>query len=126
MVKGMDEKLQKYVSDCGLMSRRAAEKEIELGNFEINGEKATIGDRVNPKTDIVKYKGKVIKQEKRKVYICLNKPVGYVTTMSDELGRKSINELISDVGQRVLFRSAKSGSAVSRESYGCKRSEPYL
>jgi 23S rRNA pseudouridine2605 synthase len=97
----MDEKLQKYVSDCGLMSRRAAEKEIELGNFEINGQKAGIGDRVNPKTDIIKYKGKVIKQIKRKIYICLNKPVGYVTTMSDELGRKSISELISDVGQRV-------------------------
>jgi len=83
----MDEKLQKYVSDCGLMSRRAAEKEIDSGNFEINGVTAKIGDRVNPKTDVVKYKGRVIRQVKRKVYICLNKPAGYVTTMSDELGR---------------------------------------
>lgn len=97
----MDEKLQKYVSDSGLMSRRAAEKEIELGNFEINGKTAKIGDRVNPKTDVVKYKGKVIKPVKRKVYICLNKPAGYVTTMSDELGRKSISELVEDVGVRV-------------------------
>ncbi len=97
----MDEKLQKYVSDCGLMSRRAAEKEIESGNFEINGVTAKIGDRVNPKTDVVKYKGRVIRQVKRKVYICLNKPAGYVTTMSDELGRKSISELVADVGMRV-------------------------
>lgn len=97
----MDEKLQKYVSDCGLMSRRAAEKEIESGNFEINGRTAKIGDRVNPKTDVVKYKGEIIRQVKRKVYICLNKPAGYVTTMSDELGRKSISELVSDVGVRV-------------------------
>lgn len=97
----MDEKLQKFVSDCGLMSRRAAEKEIELGNFQINGVTAKIGDRVNPKTDVVTYKGQVIKPVKRKVYICLNKPAGYVTTMSDELGRKSISELVADVGVRV-------------------------
>lgn len=83
------------------MSRRAAEKEIEQGFFEINGRKAGIGDRIDPKKDIVKYKDKVIKADKRKVYICLNKPVGYVTTMSDELGRKNVSELTADVGVRV-------------------------
>lgn len=83
------------------MSRRAAEKEIKQGSFEINGEKAGIGDRITPKKDVIKYKGKIIKPQKRKVYICLNKPVGYVTTMSDEFGRKSVKELTSDVGMRV-------------------------
>jgi len=82
------------------MSRRAAEKEILLGNFEINGIKAKIGDRVLPR-DTVKYKGEIIKPIRKKVYICLNKPVGYITTMSDELGRKSIRELVADLGQRV-------------------------
>lgn len=98
----MDEKLQKFVSDCGLMSRRAAEREIEQGHFEINGVTAKIGDRVNPDADVVTYKGRIIKPVKRKVYICLNKPAGYVTTMSDELGRKSIGELVADVGVRVF------------------------
>ena len=83
------------------MSRRACEKEIEQGLFEINGVVAVIGDRIDPKKDIVKYKGRVIKPVNPKRYICLNKPSGYVTTMSDELGRKSVSELISDVGQRV-------------------------
>ena len=96
-----DIKLQKFVSDCGLMSRRAAEKEIQQGFFEINGVRAGLGDRVKPDSDIIKYKGKVLKTERRKLYLCLNKPVGYVTTMSDEMGRKSIRELIADVGQRV-------------------------
>lgn len=83
------------------MSRRAAEKEIAQGFFEINGEKAGIGDRIDPKKDIIKYKGKVLKAAHRKLYLCLNKPAGYVTTMSDELGRKSISELVADAGQRV-------------------------
>lgn len=83
------------------MSRRAAEKEIAQGLFEINGAVAGIGDRIDPKKDSIKYKGKPLKAIHRKSYICLNKPTGYVTTMSDELGRKSINELVADVGQRV-------------------------
>lgn len=83
------------------MSRRAAEKEIEQGFFEINGVKAGIGDRVNPKTDVIKYKEKKLKSCNRKVYICLNKPTTYVTTMSDERGRNTICELIADVGLRV-------------------------
>ncbi|HAN22030.1 MAG: hypothetical protein A2Y15_01260 [Clostridiales bacterium GWF2_36_10] len=97
----IDIKLQKYVSDCGLMSRRAAEKEIAQGFFEINGVKAGIGDRINPKTDVINYKGKPLKNINRKIYICLNKPTGYVTTLSDEKGRKNISELVADVRQRV-------------------------
>ncbi len=94
-------KLQKYVADCGLMSRRAAEKEIEAGNFAVNGVTASIGMRVDPQNDAVAYKGKSVTQKSgRKVYIILNKPKGVVTTMSDEKGRKSVADIV-DVGVRV-------------------------
>ena len=94
-------KLQKYVADCGLMSRRAAEKEIELGYFAVNGMTASIGMRVDPNNDAVTYKGKpVVMKNDRKVYIMLNKPKGVVTTMSDEKGRKNVGELV-DIGIRV-------------------------
>ena len=94
-------KLQKYVAVCGLMSRRAAEKEIELGNFEVNGATATIGMRVDPQNDAVTYKGKsVVPETAKKVYIMLNKPKGVVTTMNDEKGRKNVSQIV-DVGVRV-------------------------
>lgn len=96
-----DIKLQKYVSDCGLMSRRAAEKEIAEGNFEVNGMTAAIGMRIDPKNDAVTYKGRPLNaQSGRKVYIMFNKPCGAVTTMSDEKGRKTVADLVN-VGTRV-------------------------
>ena len=96
-----DIKLQKYIAECGLMSRRAAEKEIEAGNFAVNGVTATIGMRIDPNNDAVTYKGKsVVKSGERKVYVILNKPKGVVTTMSDEKGRKTVADII-DVGVRV-------------------------
>lgn len=95
-------KLQKYFTDCGVMSRRAAEKEIELGRVTVNGERATLGLRIDPETDVVKYGGKVIKPTaSEQVYIMLNKPRGYVTTMSDEKGRPTVRELTESVGARV-------------------------
>ncbi len=94
-------KLQKYVAETGLMSRRAAEKEIEAGNFAVNGVTASIGMRIDPDNDAVTYKGKsLVKKNDRKVYIMLNKPKGVVTTMSDEKGRKSVADIV-DVGVRV-------------------------
>ena len=83
------------------MSRRAAEKEIEMGYFAVNGATASIGMRVDPNNDAVTYKGKpVVMKNDRKVYIMLNKPKGVVTTMSDEKGRKNVGELV-DIGIRV-------------------------
>ncbi len=98
----MDVKLQKYVSDCGLMSRRAAEKEIAEGNFEINGVAANIGARVDPEKDAVTYKGHPLNPSgERKIYIMLNKPRGVVTTMNDEKGRRNVADKVSEIGRRV-------------------------
>lgn len=87
-------KLQKYVSDCGLMSRRKAEAEIENGAFRINGTVALPGNRVFPGKDVVEYRGERVTPQGKKYYIMLNKPQGYVTTTSDELGRKDVCSLV--------------------------------
>lgn len=95
-------KIQKFFTDCGVMSRRAAEKEIELGRVKVNGETATLGMRIDPESDVVEHNGKrVLPTATECVYIMLNKPRGYVTTMSDEKGRKTVADLTSDVGTRV-------------------------
>ena len=94
-------RLQKFVSDAGLMSRRAAEKEIEMGYFTVNGEKATIGQKVVPGVDEIKYKGRKIEASGKKYYVMLYKPRGYVTTMNDEEGRKCIPELLTEIPERV-------------------------
>ena len=83
------------------MSRRAAEDEIRAGRVLVNGTPAEIGQKIDPGRDVVTYKGNVIGGGVRKIYIMLNKPVGYVTTMSDEKGRHCVAELIEDVGERV-------------------------
>ena len=95
-------KLQKYFSDCGVMSRRAAEEEIKKGLVKVNGETAELGLRIDPESDLVEYKGRRIAlSTAAKTYVLLNKPRGYVTTMSDEKGRPTVKNLISSVGTRV-------------------------
>ena len=95
-------KIQKFFTDNGIMSRRAAEEEIKKGRVSVNGKPAEIGMRIDPETDVVKYLGKEIKpRATENVYILLNKPRGIVTTMSDEKGRTSVSALVSGVGARV-------------------------
>ena len=95
-------RLQKYVSDAGLMSRRAAEAEIEAGHFSVNGHVAFLGIKVNPREDHITYKGKKIVFEKREyTYIMLNKPRGYLSSTQDDRGRKCVVDLLSDVSARV-------------------------
>ena len=95
-------KLQKYFSDCAIMSRRAAEEEIEKGRVTVNGEKATLGLRIDPDTDVIIYNGKrILPQNSEKTYIILNKPRGILTTLSDEKGRKTVVSLLSGLSSRV-------------------------
>lgn len=95
-------RLQKIFTDFGIMSRRACEKEIEAGHVTVNGQVAHLGDRADPECDIIEYKGRRIGVPREsRTYIMLNKPMGYVTTMSDEKGRRDVAELITDVGCRV-------------------------
>lgn len=95
-------KLQKYFSDCGVMSRRAAEQEIQNGRVRVNGEIAALGTRIVPGRDRVEYRGKAVEPiNADRVYILLNKPRGFVTTLSDERGRPTVAQLVSDAGRRV-------------------------
>ena len=96
-------RLQKFISDCGVMSRRAAEKAIEAGEILVNGEVATLGTKIDPRRDKILCRGVPVnkKHNFHYTYVMLNKPTGYVTTMSDEKGRKTVAELVSDVKGRV-------------------------
>ena len=95
-------RLQKFLADSGLMSRRAAEKEIELGNVSVNGHVAEIGMKIDTKRDTVTYRGKKIVYERREyTYIMMNKPRGYLTSTTDDRGRKCVTDLLSGVEARV-------------------------
>lgn len=95
-------RLQKYFSDCGIMSRRAAEKAILNGEVAVNGHPALIGDQIDPARDIVTYRGKPVVSHRREfTYIMLNKPRGYITSMTDPQGRKCVTELLRGVKTRV-------------------------
>ncbi len=95
-------RLQKYFTDCGVLSRRAAEEEIRRGAVTVNGVPAEVGQKVNPDTDVVEYKGRVVAPTTSKHhYVLLNKPRGFVTTLSDEKGRHTVSEIVEDLGVRV-------------------------
>lgn len=98
----MEERLQKYLAKCGIASRRKCEEIILEGKVRVNGNTVTeLGTKINPEVDTVEVDGKVISSEK-KVYILLNKPVGYVTTMSDEKERPTVMELLDGVKEKVV------------------------
>lgn len=94
-------RIQKYLSDCGVLSRRKAEDEIAKGNVTVGRERAQIGQKIDPEKDIVSFMGKIVRPSEEKIYLKLNKPRGYVSTLSDERGRKCIADLIGDVPARV-------------------------
>lgn len=94
-------RLQKFLSEAGVASRRKAEEMIRNGSVKVNGVTAQIGDSVDPKRDTVTVKGKKVRKESNMRYVLLNKPRGYVTTTDDELGRKCVLELVRDVKERV-------------------------
>lgn len=95
-------RLQKYFTDCGVLSRRAAEAEIAAGRVTVNGEVATTGQPVTPGVDAVVWRGKrVVPHAATHRYVLLNKPRGFVTTMADEKGRPTVADLVKGVGTRV-------------------------
>lgn len=97
-------RLQKFLADNGVASRRKSEELISMCRVTVNGRVASLGDKINPETDKILLDGKeIIAQKSREyVYIMLNKPRGYVSTMSDEKGRKCVASLVEDVGTRVF------------------------
>lgn len=96
-------RIQKVLSEQGIVSRRKAEEWIEQGKIKVNGRPASLGQKINPNRDVVTIDGERVYFQKssQKYYIMLHKPRGYVTTMSDELGRKCVAELVEDVPERV-------------------------
>ena len=96
-------RLQKFFSDCGVLSRRAAEEEIAAGRVKVNGIIAKIGDSIDPETDVVEYRGKRIQPRTNtpRHYVMLNKPRGFVTTAKDEKGRKTVTDLTQSIGSRI-------------------------
>ena len=95
-------RISKYFTDCGVMSRRAAEEEIRQGRVRVNGAVAELGLRIDPERDIVEYGGKrLLPSNTEKICILLNKPRGYLTTLSDDRERRTVAELTEGVGRRV-------------------------
>lgn len=97
----MEERLQKILSSAGICSRRKAEEYLAAGRVTVNGLPAALGDKADPEKDTVAVDGEVIVRPAAHTYIMLHKPRGYVTTLSDEKGRKTVAELVADCPARV-------------------------
>ena len=97
----MKERLQKILSAAGVCSRRAAEGYLTAGRITVNGETAQLGQQADPETDDIRVDGVPLDREPEAVYLMLNKPRGYVTTVSDEQGRKTVMDLLTGVHTRI-------------------------
>lgn len=96
-------RLQKHLSECGIASRRKAEELIEEGKVKVNCHVAFLGQKVDPKRDKITVRGKtVVSGNNVKTYIMLHKPRGFVTTLSDDKGRKCVTDLVKDAGTRLF------------------------
>lgn len=98
-----EQRIQKVLSDQGVCSRRAAEKLIDEGRVKVNGHPVTLGDKMDPDFDKVSIDGKSVRivRKRQYTYLMLNKPRGYITTASDERGRKTVMDLLAGVDRRV-------------------------
>lgn len=95
-------RINKYIASCGVASRRKAEELIISGRVTINGELVTdLSTKIDETKDIVEVDGKVINQEEKKVYLLLNKPEGYITTVKDQFDRPSVLDILKDIEERV-------------------------
>ena len=99
----MEERLQKYLAECGIASRRKCEDLILQGLVKVNGKIIKeLGTKVNPQKDVVEYGNKIVKKENKKIYILLNKPIGYVTTVKDQFNRDSVLDLTKEIKERIV------------------------
>ena len=97
----MKERIQKILAERGIASRRKCEELIVAGRVTCNGKICILGNQADPEIDTLLLDGKELPSKNENVYILLNKPRGYVTTLSDEKGRKNVSQLVSDCGKRV-------------------------
>ena len=98
----MEERLQKYLANSGIASRRKCEELILQGKIQVNGKVVTeLGTKINPEKDNIKFDGKEVRMANRLVYILLNKPIGYVTTVDDQFGRDTVLDLVK-VKERIV------------------------
>lgn len=98
----MKERVQKILASRGVASRRAVEEMIAAGRVTCNGKVCILGDTADAEIDTILLDGKAIPEAAKHVYLMLHKPKGYVTTMSDEKGRKDVSALIKDCPERVF------------------------
>ena len=97
----MKERLQKILSARGVASRRKAEEMLRQGQVSVNGTVAQLGDSADPDADEIRINGQLLPKQEQYIYLMLNKPRGYVTTLSDEKGRPNAAQLGADCGTRV-------------------------
>ena len=97
-----EERLQKFLANNGMAARRKCEEYIVDGRVKVNGKVVTqLGVKINPDKDIVEFDGKVVNKSEKKVYILLNKPIGYVTTAKDQFDRPTVLDLVK-IDEKVL------------------------
>ncbi|WP_295779099.1 pseudouridine synthase [Intestinibacter sp.] len=95
-------RINKYIALCGVASRRKAEELILAGKIKVNDNIVTeLSYQVDEENDVVKVDDKIIKEENKLVYILLNKPEGYITTVKDQFDRESVLDLVTDIKERV-------------------------
>ena len=94
-------RLQKYLAEAGIASRRKCEEYIIQGRVKVNNDIATLGMKINPEMDIVLFDDKKIANKEELVYILLNKPIGYVTTVKDQFSRDTVLDLVK-VNKRIV------------------------
>lgn len=98
-----EERLQKYLANSGIASRRKAEEYILAGKVKVNGQIVTeLGTKVNPDKDIIEFEGKRVNNDIKKVYVLLNKPIDYVTTVKDQFNRNTVVDLVKNAGNNLL------------------------
>ena len=96
-------RLQKYLAECGIASRRKAEEYIQEGKVKVNGKTITeLGVKINPEKDIVYFNNKKVAKQNENIYILLNKPIGYVTTTKDQFNRETVLDLIKGINKRIV------------------------